>query len=185
MQPLRRWVARIAVAALIAIAMVAPGTPAFATVGVGYSYLYKGPSPGYGFLDWNTNFNTVRLLSNPVALESGKCTDAWFDWHRIGGGHFDSRVARSCLSSSQRDSGTTTESMDLGDMQKAATCYGPNNATITSSQCEQDSRRQPGSEGEITGVNPNLPSTCTRSWRLTSSGSYLYDSGGSSTSCTS
>ena len=157
-------------------------TVASAATGSGQSYLYKGPSGSWGYAEWYGSSNGLRLIANPSSMATGYCLDAWFDWNREGTGHFDARVARSCRGLYQRDSGFNYESTDVAGMQKWAVCYGLNNQTTSpTSNCNQ----HPEHTSDISGVNPNLPNSCTRSWRLTSSGSYLYDGGGSSTSCSS
>ncbi|MDG4752638.1 hypothetical protein O7630_16975 [Micromonospora sp. WMMD718] len=166
---------RLATAAAIVLGSAAclVATPAQASSGT----LYVGPSPSYGFYNQNDSSDLLRVLANPTgAVPSGKCLDMWYDWSREGG-HFDARMARSCRPASQRDSGNTYESTNVFGFNKLFSCYGNNNAT-TSGTCEI-------AIGLPADVIVSIPNKCTRSWWLTSTGSYLYDGGGSVTSCTS
>lgn len=155
-------------------------TPALAASGSGY--LYHSPGSSYGYYSYNnvnTALTTMRVLSNPATLASGKCLDIWLDHHKSNGGHYDSRVARSCRSLTQRDSGSTSESGALNGLNKLGVCYGNNNATnVPTSNCTM-------TIGSISGVSTSLPSTCTRSWIMSAGGTASYSSGGDIYSCTS
>lgn len=169
----RRWFTTAVAALLVATgAVFGTASPAMAYSG----YIYEGPSGSYGFFDVDFVPDRMRLLSNPTILPAGKCVDMWFDWFR-GAQHYDARVSRSCRSSQNRNTGTTYETVDVTGYNKVAACYGNNNAT-TSGTCETR-------QGSASGLVPNIPNPCTRAWWLTSGGTYNYNAGGSSTSCTS
>ncbi|WP_144420374.1 MULTISPECIES: hypothetical protein [Micromonospora] len=171
---MRHRLAATAVAVLGAAACLVVASPAQAASG----YLYVGPSPSYGFYNQNDTSDLLRVMANPTgAVPSGKCLDMWYDWNREGS-HYDARMARSCRPAFSRDSGNTYESTDVSGFNKLFSCYGNNNAT-TSGTCEV-------TIGAPSSVLPSIPNNCTRSWWLTSSGTYQYDPGGSSsTSCSS
>ncbi|MEU4626649.1 hypothetical protein AB0G04_42530 [Actinoplanes sp. NPDC023801] len=166
----------VTAAAVLGAAACLVASPAQAASG----YLYVGPSPSYGFYNQNDSSNLLRVLANPTgAVPSGKCVDMWYDWNReeVGSDHYDARMARSCRPAYNRDSGNTYESTNVAGRNKLFSCYGNNNAT-TSGTCNVTA-------GAPSTVNPSIPNPCTRAWWLTSTGSYQYNAGGSSTSCTS
>lgn len=169
----RRVLAAAAAAVLAVVSVVVGADAAYAASG--YLYPAAGTST-YGYYNQNDTSLLLRLLSNPATISSGKCVDMWFDWNR-GLSHYDARVARSCRSSYQRDTGNTYETTSVSGINKAFACYGNNNAT-TSGSCSV-------AVGDSESVNPNIPNLCTRAWWLTSSGLVQYNSGGSSVSCTS
>jgi hypothetical protein len=150
-------------------------TPGMATAASGY--MYVGPANSYGYYSQNDASNSLRLLSSATDMASGKCVDIWYDWNRDGGDHYDARVARSCRDFFSKDSGTNIESTGVAGANKRFACYGNNNAT-TGGTCNV-------AVGSPSTVNPNLPNTCTRAWWVTSTGTAMYGSGGSPTSCNS
>jgi hypothetical protein len=164
----------LTVLTLTAIVIVALVPTARASAASGY--LNIGPSGSWGFAEWYTSSNNLRLIAQPTSVASGYCLDSWFDWGTEGGvgGHYDARVARSCRGGYQRDSGLNTEAHNVTGVNRRAACYGPNNATTGNCRI---------GTGNVADVQPNLPNTCTRSWRLTSGGSYFIDSGGNPRAC--
>lgn len=171
----------LSVAALVGLlSALAGAAPASAASGSGY--IYRAPGSSYGYYQYNnvsTVLTTMRILSNPATLASGYCYDMWLDHTNSTGGHYDGRVARSCRSLTQRDSGSTNEGGALNGLNKLGVCYGPNNSTNNpTSNCKMN-------VGSMAAVNTALPNACARSWIVSASGVATYSSGGNVYSCTS
>jgi hypothetical protein len=175
-----RWPAVLATTLVGLLTVFAGSSPALAASGSGY--IYHAPGTSYGYYSYNnvnTVLTTMRVLSNPATLASGKCLDIWLDHHNSTGGHYDSRVARSCRTLTQRDSGSTAEPGALNGLNRLGVCYGNNNATNSPiSNCAQ-------TIGSLSGVPVSLPNKCSRSWIVSSGVTVTYNSGGNVYSCTS
>ena len=182
-----RWLAA-AIASMVGLtAVVLTADPAWATSG----YTYWGPAASYGFYNYNpsnttTTIANLRLIAAPGTLASGKCYDQILDWKRVvivGNSHYDSRLARSCKSSTQRDTQVSHESnnVDLESVQKLGVCYGTNQATNKPvSNCKTVT-------GSLANIDTNVGATkfCVRAWSMTPAGATQFFSGGVVTSCTS
>lgn len=168
--------------------VVAAAGVAYANVPSGNASQSNGPAFSNGYESWNAGPETMYVqVAASGTFNSGWCLDAWFDWTRPGG-HFDARVARTCRSSIQSQGSSSDGNNGLTGMQKAATCYGPNqNTTRNNFNCVEDEARAGGQAGTTAGnVNPSLPNNCTRSWRINAGQTQIiYGAGGSKTSCTS
>lgn len=177
--PLRRLSVVVTAVVLGVVVSVVAASPAHAS---GSGTIYRAPGTSYGYYNYqdHSTASYLRLLAWPTTLASGKCYDTWFDWTRTviaGSNHYDARVARSCRSNANRDTGTNAESNYVHSYNKLGVCYGNNNATTSPiSNCTSTS---------VSGVVPSLPNMCTRAWWLTSGGVVNYHAGGSSTSCSS
>jgi hypothetical protein len=142
---------------------------------------------GSGFFVWNQSNDSLYMESKPGALSAGQCGDAIFDWKRddnnpFTSDHHDARIVRNCqpFGFHSASIGPDTGGSLIG-MQKAAYCFGPDNAT-TSGPCTNASDAEQIVQGN---VNVNLPNYCVRAWKKNANGTTVYYSGGASTSCTS
>ncbi len=181
----QRWRRGTAAAAVVCLLIALSGTRAFAVVGTGNDEEQKGPCLSNGSQQWNGSTDQLYdIQSTPTCtFAANYCLDSWFDWATGGSGeqsgHFDARVARTCNSSVEviRSSNDANRGRGLIGMQKAATCYGPNDHTSDlSSYCVN----APDATQTVVGaVVPNIPNLCTRSWRVDpGTSTIVYDSGG-------
>lgn len=166
------------------VLVVSTTNVALANVPSGTATQTEGPGLSNGYQRWDGGPETMYVQAAASGtFSSGYCLDSWFDWNRTGG-HFDARVARTCRTSIQSQGSSSDGNNNLNGMQKAATCYGPNqNTTAQSSYCTNDGRVE---QSVVGNVRDDLANTCTRDWRIPSGSSQIiYDAGGSKTSCTS
>ncbi|MBB4743995.1 hypothetical protein BJY16_007454 [Actinoplanes octamycinicus] len=145
---------------------------------------------GSGFWSVDTVTDQLYLSVNAGALNSGQCMTVYLDIARQAnvpagsGTHYDARAVRTCQSNSQRASGYQLEGSTYGinitGVQKVAICVGALNTTGT---C----RVTRGTLAQIQAIDPESSSanTCVRWWSRNSSGTNLYFSGGTPTSCSS
>lgn len=171
------------------VALTLSSTPAQAAVITGSLTPPTGWT-GSGFYSVDTTANTLYLSVNAGNLNSGQCMTVYLDIARAAnvpagsGTHYDARAARTCQSNSQRYSGTqyegSTYGINITGVQKVAICVGALNTTGT---C----RVYTGTLAQIQAIDPESSSanTCVRWWSRNSSGTDLYFSGGTPTSCSS
>jgi hypothetical protein len=174
----RRVVASAAASLLGAVVAVTVAGPAWATSG----YTYWGPTASYGFYDYDgaASPDWLHLIASPTTLASGKCYDEILDWNPEDSSHYDARLARSCKSSTERNTQVSHEAYDVASVpNKLGTCYGPNQATnVPVSNC----KNVIGNVGTVV-TNVGATQYCVRAWSMTPSGTLQYFSGGDPTDC--
>ncbi|MEV6967590.1 hypothetical protein AB0M47_21045 [Hamadaea sp. NPDC051192] len=129
---------RTTAASLLAVALVfaTPGA-AHAIESWGSRTEYKGPTSGsYGKQTWDAGLDYLYgQVYAGGTLASGWCLDSLFDW-KVSSGHHDARAWRTCRSTASIDSEVIDSASTIQGLQKAGTCYGPDQQTNTSaSQC--------------------------------------------------
>ncbi len=174
----RRGLTALVATLLAMAAALANPTPAKAA-----GYFYHTPGTSYSWYDFDLVDDWMHLQSHPSALATGKCYDTLFDWDR-GWQHYDSRLARTCVSWTVRNTQRSNEpdTVDLVNVQKLGACYGINQQTnIPYSNCIDPI-------GGVNDINTQVGSynLCVRAWSMTGTATGLqYFNGGNPTSCTS
>lgn len=134
----RKWL-KLMAAAAVSLLILTPTVPAHASES-GYEWMYTGPSPSRGYVEWNipnSQYNNVQV-NQSGSLAGGYCLTTWFDWNMNSvwpvSEHFDARAIRNCLSGGGAVSMTNYDPAPgtgwwYVGQQKLAFCYGPNHTT--------------------------------------------------------